>query len=37
MSIKNALVQAEKWFNEQFAWFFTNGMKSQQNAQEEPL
>lgn len=37
MHIKNILVKAEKWFNEQFAWFFTNGMKSQQDAQEETL
>jgi len=37
MQIKEILLTLESWFNEQFACFFTNGMKSQQNAHEELL
>jgi hypothetical protein len=37
MIIKEAFLKVETWFNEQFAWFFTNGMKAQQEAQERGL
>jgi len=37
MSIKEAFLKLEPWFNEQFAWFFTNGMKAQQESHEKRL
>jgi len=30
-SIVNKLQQFERWFNNKFGWFFTNGMKSIEN------
>jgi hypothetical protein len=33
MKIIQLIKEIEEWFNERFAWFFTNGMKALQEAE----
>lgn len=33
--VSGKLFQFEKWFNKQFAWFFTNGMKEIEDYSEK--
>ncbi len=35
MKIIDYMIVAEEWFNNQFAWFFTNGMKAIQESERK--
>lgn len=37
MKFKEYIAAAEEWFNVQFGWFFTNGMKAIQEAERKQV